>query len=173
MENYKNYIQLREKNIVLIGMPGCGKSTIGKILASKIGYKFEDLDDYIESISGKTIRELFLKGEENFRQWEQKAVTKIHDKTGMVIATGGGIIKSTFNMNLLMKRGIIIFIDRPVENIMKDIDIKARPLLKDGVEKLYDLYDERYHIYKEYSDVEINNSGTIKESIDKILESIT
>ena len=173
MEIYKNYVQLREKNIVLIGMPGCGKSTIGKILASKIGYKFEDLDDYIESISGKTIKELFLKGEENFRQWEQEAVTKIYDKTGMVIATGGGTIKSTFNMKLLMKRGIIIFIDRPIDNIMKDIDIRTRPLLKDGVEKLYDLYDERYNIYKAYSDVKINNSGTIKESIDEILKSIT
>lgn len=91
-------------------------------------------------------------------------------KKSAIISTGGGVIKNFSNIENFKKNGIVIFIDRPVENIAKDINVLSRPLLKDGVGKLYELLDERYELYKKYSDFRIENNGKIEDVIEKILE---
>ncbi|MCI7442251.1 MAG: shikimate kinase, partial [Clostridium sp.] len=121
-----------KSNIVLIGMPGCGKTTVGKVLAKRLGYKFCDMDSYIQEISKKTIKELFEPGEENFRDWETKACEELSKCRNTIIASGGGVVKREKNIEILKKSCTILFIDRPVERIINDVDINSRPLLKDG-----------------------------------------
>ncbi|MBM6861943.1 shikimate kinase, partial [Clostridium saudiense] len=122
------------KNILLIGMMGCGKTTLGRILAKKLSYAFIDMDDYIEEISNDSISNLFKVSEENFRNWETEACRRLSKVNKSVISAGGGVIKKDINMKLFYDNSIIIFIDRPIENILEDIDISKRPLLSDGKE---------------------------------------
>ncbi len=158
------------KNIVLIGMPGCGKTTIGKILSERLEAKFLDIDKYIEKYNEKSITEIFQQGEEYFRNIERKAVLKISKEKNCVISTGGGVIKNYLNMEDLKKNGIIIFIDRPIESIAKDVNMSNRPLLKQGIENLYNIFEERYELYKKYCDFYIINQGSIKVAVESILE---
>ncbi|SCG83137.1 shikimate kinase [Proteiniborus sp. DW1] len=157
-----------KKNIVLIGMPGCGKTTIGRKLAKKIGVKFYDSDNYIEVTTGKSIPEIFQNGEDSFRQLETETIRKLAQETPCVISTGGGVVKKVENIEALKENGIIIFINRPIENIVKNINIKKRPLLKDKKETLYKLYDERIDLYKRYCDYEITNNSSIYSAVNKI-----
>ena len=156
-------------NIVLIGMPGCGKTTIGKLLAEKLNKSFIDVDSYIEEVENRTIPEIFLQGESYFRDIETKAVKNVSKGEGQIISTGGGVIKRQENIEALKENGIIIFIDRPVEVIASDVDTENRPLLKDKKEALFTLYKERYALYKEYSDYQILNSDAIDSVLDKLL----
>lgn len=160
------------KNIVLIGMPGCGKTTIGKMVSQELNMKFCGVDEYIEESTKKTITEIFKDGEESFRSIEREVVEEISKEKGMVIATGGGVIKSFKNIENLRKNGSIVYINRPLENIMMDIDTENRPLIKDEKEKLYTLYEERYLLYKEYCDYEVMNIGSLHEVVEKIIETI-
>ena len=158
------------KNIVLIGMPGCGKTTIGKILSEKLEVKFIDVDQYIEQKSGKAIPELFKISEEYFRRLESEAVHDLREEKASIIATGGGVVKNYLNMKKLKENGVIIFIDRCVENIAEDVEVSKRPLLKDGVNRLYELFNERYELYKKYCDFDVINNRSIEEVVEKILK---
>lgn len=158
--------------ILLIGMPGCGKSTIGKELSKKINYDFYDMDEYIEKISNKTIKELFEINEDYFRDYETKACKELSNKKKVVISSGGGVIKREENINFFKEKAIIIFIDRSVENIASDLDIYSRPLLKEGVKKLYNLYTERYNLYNKYCDIKLVNDKTIEKIINEITQFI-
>ena len=165
---------LKDK-VVLIGMPGCGKTTIGEMLAERLNYKFYVMDEYIENISGKSVKNLFEKSEENFRDWESKACDELSKKKRGIISSGGGIIKREKNIDLFREESIIIFIDRPIENIILDVDIDARPLLSSGKEKLYSLLEERYELYDKYCDIKIINNGFLTDivlEIEKKLEEI-
>jgi shikimate kinase len=157
------------KNIVLIGMPGSGKTTIGKILSKSLGLKLVDIDKYIEKSCGKTISQIFTESEEVFRKLEMDAVYKFSKEKGIIISTGGGTIKNYSNIKALKKNGIIIFIDRPIENIAAKVNFGKRPLLKDGIERLYRLYDERYGLYKKYSDFQIANDDSLEDAVEKII----
>ncbi|NLU09763.1 MAG: shikimate kinase [Tepidanaerobacter acetatoxydans] len=158
-------------NIVLIGMPGSGKTSIGRILAKKINMCFYDLDEYIERKSGKRITEIFaIYGERHFRTLESRAVKEISSKTNAVISTGGGVVLDSKNMHVLNKRGIIFFINRPVEDIAHDIEISSRPLLANDRDNIYRLYKDRYELYKKYSDFEILNDRGILEAVKQIIE---
>lgn len=161
------------KNIVLIGMPGAGKTTIGKMLHERLGRKFVDMDDFIVKESGKTIQELFAVNECHFRDVESMAVKKLSMENSDIIATGGGVIKRKENIDELKKQGIIVFIDRPLANIADDVELATRPLIKDGVQKLYDLYDERYEIYKNSCDFHVLNDREIEDVVDTIIEKCT
>lgn len=160
------------KNIVLIGMPGSGKTTIGKILSKNLGLRLIDIDKYIEKGSGRTISEIFKESEEAFRRLEMDAVNKFAKEKGMIISTGGGTIKNYSNIKALKKNGIIIFIDRPVEDIAANVNLGKRPLLKNGIAKLYALYEERYELYKKYSDFQIANDESLEAAVEKIIKII-
>lgn len=159
-------------NIVLIGMPGSGKSTIGFLLSRKLKMNFIDMDDYIEKREQKTIKELFAVSEECFRDAETKCSEELSKLDNCVIAAGGGIIKRKENISLLKQSSIIIFINRPAKDIASDIDMSTRPLLKDGIKRLYDLYDERIDLYKSYCDVEVDNSREISETVSEIVNKV-
>lgn len=158
-----------KNNVVLIGMPGCGKTTIGKMLSQKIKMEFIDADEYIEQTEEKSISDIFKNGEEAFRDVESRIVEDLSNKDKLVISTGGGVIKRKENMAALSKKGVIIFINRPLSKIMGDVDTETRPLLKDGKEKLKKLYEERFELYKGYSDFEVLND----EGIEKVIEGIS
>ncbi|WP_123054997.1 shikimate kinase [Clostridium sp. JN-1] len=158
------------KNLILIGMPGCGKTEIGKMLAKSLNRDFVDMDEYIEKALNKTVSQIFENGEQYFRDLESKAAYKLSEKVNLVISTGGGVIKRIDNIKNLSKNGIIIFIDRPVNNIASDADIQKRPLLKDDVSKLYELFDMRYEIYKKYCDFQVYNDSTMESTVKKILQ---
>lgn len=157
------------KNIILIGMPGCGKTTIGKLIAKELHREFCDIDDYIEKTQGKKIEELFLYGEDYFRKIESLAVEEVSKKNSIVISTGGGVIKLPQNISILKKNGYMIFIDRPIEKIIEDIDITKRPLLKDNKDSIMKLYQERYDLYKKYADYIIKNDTSLDEVVKKIV----
>jgi len=158
------------KNIVLIGMPGSGKSTIGYMLSKKLNMSYIDMDEYIELNYNKSIKEMFQISEEYFRDAETKCSIILSKLNSHVIATGGGIIKRKENMDYFKENSIIIFINRPVYDIMRDIDTDIRPLLSEGKEKLYQLYNERLYLYKSYCDTEIENDGAISGSVNKIIK---
>lgn len=157
-----------EKSITLIGLPGCGKTTIGSLLSDKLNYEFIDMDFYIEDNEKKSIIDLFKKGEDYFRNIETETCKILGKKSKTVISSGGGVIKKYKNIEYLKKSSIIIFIDRPVENILSDIEVEKRPLLVNGKEILYKLYEERYDLYKKYCDFMVENTGSLEEVVDKI-----
>jgi len=161
-----------KNKIVIIGMPGSGKTTLGKILAKELDIKFFDMDEYIVNKTGKTTIQLFENGEEYFRDIESETCKELAEYDNILISTGGGVIKRKSNIDVLSKEGLIIFLDRPVDNILGDVDVSFRPLLKDGKEKLLKLYDERYTLYNKYADEIVLNNSDVRVVIDKIKEII-
>lgn len=160
------------KNIVFIGLSGSGKTSVGKAVAEKLSLPFYDVDEYIEKKSGKLIKEIFQNGEDFFRKLESNAIKEINKNNAVVISTGGGAVKVPSNMEVLRKNSIIFFINRPIENIIRDIDTSTRPLLKEGASKLYNLYEERYPLYKRYSNIEVINNSTFEEAVNNIVKII-
>ena len=166
-----------EKSITLIGLPGCGKTTVGNLLSDKLNYKFIDMDYYIEENQGKTIIELFKNGEDYFRNIETETCRELGEKEKTIISSGGGVVKKAINIEYLKKNSIVVFIDRPVENILGenhtvydlgDIEVEKRPLLANGKEVLYKLYDERYELYKNYCDYRVENTGSLEDVVNSI-----
>jgi shikimate kinase len=161
---------MEHKTIVLIGISGCGKTTIGKRLAKKLKLPFYDVDIYIEKEQEKSIKEIFLNGEEYFRKIESLALEEIVNKGGCkVISTGGGVVKNSKNMELFGKDFIVIFLNRNIEEIAGDVDVSNRPLLSGDLSKIYELYEQRLPLYRKYCDFEIRHKESIKETIDEIL----
>jgi shikimate kinase len=154
-----------KNKVVFIGMPGCGKSTIGRLVSEELNIEFFDMDIYIENMSSKTIPELFEKGEDYFRDFETLACKELSEKKNILISSGGGVVKRNENIEILKKESYIIFIDRPLENLLDDIDISSRPLLKDGREKLIRLYEERYELYKLSADEIIKNDKELRDTV--------
>lgn len=164
-----------KNNIIIIGMPGSGKTTFGKILAEELNIKFFDMDEYIQEKTGKTTIQLFENGEEYFRDIETETCKELMGYDDILISTGGGVIKRKINIDILKKGGTIIFLDRPVDKILEDVDVSYRPLLKDGKEKVIKLYEERYALYNEYADkIVINDRDkkTVIEEIKKLIEEV-
>lgn len=156
------------KNIVLIGMPGSGKTTIGYELSKKLDMNFIDADRYIEENEKSSISDMFEISEEYFRQIESKYIEKLSKLNSTVIATGGGVIKKENNILLLKNNSIIIYINRKIDDIMKDIDISKRPLLKNGKDRLKELFNERHNLYQKYCDIEVINNSSVVDIVDKI-----
>jgi shikimate dehydrogenase len=151
-EVFTNILKSKE-NIVLVGMPSSGKSTVGKILAEKLGRDFYDLDDEIEAKIGCTIAEYFEDhSERDFRDIETEVTKEISQKNGIVIATGGGCILRGENVSALRSNGRLYFLDRSLNSL---IPTNSRPLASNrlAIENLYRL---RYDIYKTLSDVRID-----------------
>ncbi|RII36485.1 shikimate kinase [Clostridium chromiireducens] len=161
-----------KNKVVFIGMPGCGKSTIGRLISKELNIKFVDMDKYIEDMTSKTIPELFEVGEENFRNFESLACKKLAEESNIIISSGGGVVKRKENIDVLKEESFIIFIDRPLEDLLGDIDISKRPLLKDGRDKLVRLYEERYELYRTSADEIIKNDRELKNTINIVKEVI-
>ncbi len=163
---YKEIVK-QKQNIVLVGMPSSGKTTIGKRLASKLNMQFTDTDKEIERVSGKAIPEIFKEsGESGFRDIESRVITEVSAKQNCIIATGGGAILRESNVMALRGNGIIYFIDRPLEKLITTDD---RPLSSNR-DDLIKRYNERYEIYCSAADKRIINDSEIETVIDVIKE---
>ena len=159
------------KNIVLIGMPACGKSTIGYWLSKKIGYPLLDTDKYLEEKENRIISDIFSnEGEGYFRNLETKYLKELSEKEGLIISTGGGAVKKKENIDILKKNGIIIFLNREINDISKE-NQKHRPLLQD-INNIQKLYDERIDLYKKYSDIIIKNNDDMSIIVDRIITAL-
>jgi len=153
---------LNKKNLVLIGMPSCGKSTIGKAVALELNKEFIDTDEEIVKKAGITIPQIFEKyGEEYFRDLESEVIAEISLKQNCVVATGGGAILRSKNVKLLKGNGIILFIDRSPQNLLCTDD---RPLSQNR-ELLMKRYEERYDLYNSVSHIKINADNDIQTNI--------
>ena len=161
------HAQLRRQmeNIVLIGMPGCGKSTIGKALANKLGKTFVDADEEIVKLAGMSIPQIFEKeGEAGFRAWETKALAELGKRSGLVIATGGGCVTQQRNYPLLHQNGTLLWIKRSIDQLPTE----GRPLSQKG--KLQEMYAIREPMYRQFADNTIENCGSIVDAVEQILE---
>lgn len=146
------FVKSQKENIVLIGMPSCGKTTLGKLLADRLEKDFFDSDDEIVKKIGMPIPEFFEKyGEKEFRKIEKETISCLSDKSGCVIATGGGAVLDKQNVQSLKRNGKIVFLNRPKELLTPTSD---RPLSNER-DALYKLFDERFDIYKASADIEI------------------
>ena len=158
------------ENIVLIGMMGCGKTTISKLLGKKLNKLVIDTDEYIVNKYHQTIDEMFVIGEDYFRENETNVCKEIVKLNGYIISTGGGIVLDPLNIKYLKENGIVVFIDRPLNNIKKDVDISSRPLLKEGSDKLDKLYNQRYQLYLEACDIHLVNDDSLEVVTDHLVE---
>ncbi len=151
---------MSRKNIVLCGFMGCGKSTVGGLLAKKMGMSFIDLDTYIEKKENKTVSQIFAdSGEAYFRQLEREVSKELAEKKGLIIATGGGTLTFEENVQALKRTGRIVLLDLPVEAIA--IRLKndtTRPLLNrpDKDEAMRELYNKRLPLYRSAASVVVD-----------------
>lgn len=160
-------------NIGLIGMTGCGKNTIGELLAKKLGCDFYDSDALVESEQGRTISSIFeTDGELFFRELERGAIEKLSRYENAVIATGGGAVLDPRNTGCLKNGGVVVFINRPLEHIYADIVTENRPLLKNGKDALYQMYERRLPMYKGQADIEIINDKPLDEVVNAIIAAV-
>ena len=165
-EIYKKILKEKE-NVVLIGMPSSGKTTIGKILAKEMNRELVDLDCEIEKHIGCTIAEFFKShSEKDFRNIETQITKEISKKNGIIISTGGGCILRDENVFALRSNGRLYFLNRSLEYLTPT---DSRPLAtkKEAIEKLY---KERYQLYINASDVEVNGNLTPEAEAELIRE---
>ena len=167
IEKMYNEIRASKENIVLIGMPASGKSTVGRIVAERLGRRFVDTDELITEKIGMSIKEYFEQyGEVEFRKIESEIIADLACETSLVIATGGGAILADENVNNLKFNGRLFFIDRPLECLIPTED---RPLSSDR-ESITKRYYERYLVYRGTCDVHIESDLGADNIADMILE---
>ncbi len=151
-------------NVVLVGMPGSGKSHLGRTVAGLLGRKFIDTDQLIEQAAARTIPEIFAKnGETHFRALETEAVRHACAGTGAVIATGGGAVLSRENRDLMRRNGRVYFIRRSLEQLAT----KGRPLSKTP-QDLHRLYAQRRTLYHQAADIVIDNDAALEKAAQQI-----
>ena len=159
------------KNIVLIGMPACGKSTIGYWLSKKINFPVIDADKYLEEKENRVISDIFSnEGEEYFRELETKYLKELSEKEGIIISTGGGAVKKKENIDILKQNGIVIFLNRGIADISKE-NHENRPLLQD-IDNIQKLYDERIDLYRKYADIIIKNNDDMDVIVNRIITAL-
>ena len=164
-EDVYKRIKTGKENIVLTGMPGSGKTTVGKLLAESLDRPYVDTDTLIEEKTGMTPAQIIaIQGEPLFRDVEAEVIREISQENGCVIATGGGAVLRTENIRHLRSNGKLFFLDRPVEQLIPTAD---RPLsaTKDAIMKRY---NERYATYVSTADMIIENNGTPEAAAQRV-----
>jgi len=160
-------LRRRMENIVLVGMPGCGKSTIARALAEKLGKRFVDADTEIAETSGCSIPEIFRReGEEGFRRRETETLERFGKESGLVLATGGGCVTREENYRHLRRNGSVIFIERNLNELARE----GRPLSQGDLDAMY---EKRLPLYRRFADrVVRNEEGQICGAVEKITEAL-
>ncbi len=168
IEQVYKYLLSRIINIVLVGMPGSGKTSIGKAVARRERRRYVDSDAEIVASEGRAITEIFAeKGEEYFRKKEKQTLFLLGSQNGMVISTGGGAVLDRENYYSLKANGRIYYLEREIT----DLATRGRPL-STGTEALKKLLEQREPLYKAFADVTVENDGDFFSCVDKILEDI-
>jgi len=159
-----NQLKHKMENIVLIGMPGCGKTTVGLALAKALGRPYIDADAMIAEKAGMSIPDIFSQsGESGFRTWETKILEELGKQSGLIIATGGGCVTQAVNYPALHQNGRIIWLQRDIHKLPTD----GRPLSQAG--KLEAMYEVRQPMYSRFADSVVDNNGTLEQTIHAIL----
>lgn len=159
---------LQEKhNLVLIGMPSCGKSTIGRLAAKQLNRTCVDLDEEIVKRSGRSIKEIITAdGEATFRNLESEVCKDIAKEQGQLIACGGGIVTRGENMDALAQNGVIVYIKRDLRQLLVD---EQRPLSTDK-EAIAALYRKRKALYEGYGEIHIDNDADIRVAVERLIQ---
>ena len=156
-------------NVVLIGMPSSGKSTIGRMLAEKLGKRFLDLDDEVVKADGRTIPEIFAaEGEDSFRRKETEQTARFAKEGRQLLSCGGGVIKRPENIRLLHQNGVILFLDRPLEALTVG---GGRPL-SSSTDALRAMYTERRPLYLAAADAVVPNHTTVTDAVNAAMEAL-
>ena len=163
-------------NIVLCGFMGSGKTTIGNLIAKQTGRRFVDMDAWIEQKQGRSVAEIFAaKGEDCFRALEQDAARELALETGLVIATGGGTMLNSANVQALKSSGIVVLLDASLAAIQSRLEgDRTRPLLqrKDRDSEMKRLYCERLPIYRNHADVTVSADYSPEETAALVLKTL-
>ena len=172
--------QARTHNLILVGMMGAGKTTVGRMLARRLKREFFDSDEVIERRCGVRIPVIFdIEGEDGFRDREEKVINELTEKQGIVLATGGGSVKSRETRNRLSARGVVVYLETTIEKqLARTQRDKKRPLLQVSApprEVLEALAKERNPLYEEIADVTIRtddqSAKVVANQIINMLES--
>ena len=149
-----------DRHIFLIGMQGCGKSSLGKRVARETGIPFADTDALVAQSANGTVNDFFERyGEELFRRAETNALAALTRARPMIISTGGSTVMNPVNRHIMRSWGRIIWIDRPLEDILSDIKLDRRPTLRDGgLAEVERAYRERMPVYRDLADVTVRNN---------------
>ena len=159
------------ENVVLIGMMGCGKSTVGKLLAETLGFTFVDTDQYIEEALGRSIPDIFAKeGEAFFRDQELGAAEELALGKGQVIACGGGLPTRADSIASLKYSGTVLFLRRDPGEIYDNVSMGGRPLGQQGREAFLERYAGREPVYQAWADHVVEVQATPAETVQRILE---
>ena len=165
---------MKKDNIVLIGMPGVGKSTVGVILAKVLGYQFLDADLVIQQKEGKLLKEIIEEvGTEGFIEVENRVNAGIQcSKT--IIATGGSVVYGKEAMEHLREIGTVVYLEVPYSIIEKRLsDIKGRGVVLKNGQTLYDLYTERTPLYEKYADLQVCEEGLdVEQTVELLVEKL-
>ena len=157
-------VRSRTENIIIVGMPGCGKSTIGRLLAEKLGQPFVDADAALEEEAGVSIPQIFAQeGEDSFRARESAVLERLGKQSGLVISTGGGCVTREANYFHLRGNGRVVFLERCISRLARD----GRPL---SVGNLEEMYARRLPLYRRFADVAVENNAPPEQVADKILQ---
>lgn len=155
------------QNVILVGMPGCGKSTIGKLLAEKLQKTFVDADEKIVEAAGCSIPEIFQEQQEaGFRKIETQVLSQLGKSSSQVIATGGGCVTRSENLPLLRQNGIIVWIQREITSL----PIEGRPLSQRN--DLHKMYEIRKPMYAEFADITVCNNTSPDDTVQDILSKL-
>lgn len=162
-------LRREQLNVALVGMPSCGKSTIGRALAQRLGKTFVDLDEEIVRADGRSIPDIFAaEGEDGFRARETEQIRRFSREARQLLSCGGGAVKRPENLRALRQNGVILFIDRPLEALAVG---GGRPL-SSSVEALRAMEAQRRPLYLAAADAVIPNSGTVAQAVDAAMEAL-
>ena len=163
----KAEMERNTRNVMLIGMPGSGKSTVGAALAESLGRKLVDVDERIVELAGCSIPEIFAKeGEEGFRQIEHQALCEVSKESGLVIATGGGVVTRRENLDPMRQNSLIVWLLRDLSLLPKD----GRPLSQTN--SLTEMFKVREPMYRAAADCIADNNGSLEDTLKQIMEAM-
>lgn len=161
------------KNIILIGMPGCGKSTLGVLLAKSLGYEFIDTDLIIQKNTGRLLHKIVEEdGKESFLDIERDAILTLTQSENTIIATGGSAVLREEAMEHLKKNGIVVYLSLPYLAVSKRIrNIKTRGIAFGEGETLRDIYNQRLPYYEKYADITMRcDLASVEKNVTKIVD---
>ena len=148
-----------ERHIFIIGMPGCGKSSLGKRVAGTLRLPYYDTDQLISAAAGCSVTDIFAQyGEAAFRNAETNVLIQLTREQPGIVSTGGGMVMRDVNRAIMRNHGVIILIDRPLQDILSDIKLDRRPMLAEkGLSEVERLYHERIDAYRAAADAVLDN----------------